>query len=1180
MKKITLLFVLLVSFSALAQVGVGTTNPYSQLDVRSSNQAAPANTDGILIPKVDVFPAVVPTVNQQGMLVYLTTTVGTKPPGFYYWDFPTLSWIGLNSSATPDKDWIETGLATAPDDINDSMYHIGDAAIGKNAPGAPLDVQGDDRLAVIQATNVATTTGGFKFGVLSQLTGLTNDLLVGMRSSVSGSGTGSHYGNFNILSGPGDGIRWGTANRLTNAGNGQTVGFYSEMTGNGSGIRYGVLNDISGGTNSIYGIQSSITSTGNGLHYGSQNILSGAGSGTHHGYVAGLSGTGTGLQIGLFNAISNSGNNLHEGVFNSLTGTGSGNHFGVYSSLTGSGTGQQIGSFNVIDNTGNDLHFGVVNQMSGTGTGNHTGISNVFSGAGSGIQYGVQHVSTNTGNGVHYGSSVIESGTGSGIHYGDYVSLSGSGAGNKYGFYSTILNNAGGTHYGIYSDAVKTGSYAGYFLGALSIGTIATNNYILPPSRGTLGQIMQTDAAGIVTWANPNTALNAFNWSTTGNSGLNATTNFLGTTDAIPIIFRTANTEKVRIGVNGTLGIGTTYGTNFANPYSRFDLAGNGINYGDFTMHTAAATDISNWMTFFRSRGTFTVPTAVAQNDEIAVIGAYAHDGTAYNGIGAPNGQTAFITMAMDGPTGTGDMPSRIIFGTTNDGTATATEKMRITNLGNIGINTTTPSVTDRMNTVSGTTMNGMLLTSQRTVAGAYGFRNAATLNGGTANIYTGYSGAIAIAGGTSTNAGVFSDVPNNTTAAIIGSTNGTGTSAAVIGTSTVWNGVNARTSAAGASALIGANTAAAGAGTGSGIYGLTSQLNGPAIYGYNTAGAGTSFGYMSGVSRIASYGNGRVVGSYSFGVLGDGGTSTRSGGVFGDDYGLARGALGYYASNFVDYAVFGFGQNFQAGAAGGKMSASAPNNMIGLGIYGGVMGGWVRGLHYGFHAKGKEYGLYVDGTTITNKPVVQLIDNGTQKRSVAFAPSSMSADIYVRGNARLENGSIFVSFDESFSKIVSAEIPLNITVTPTGPSNGVYVTDVTPAGFRIVENGNGSAGVSVNWVAYGTRLGYENPEAVVSATISSSSFDEDMNAVMYNEKNTDGTQKGIWYDGSKVNIGQTPSSFQAQKLSQQPAHDVPSTLTTNPDAQASTVTATPEAGQTGTSDTPQPKPQSRKKLE
>ena len=88
-KKKYLLLVLILSINfSIAQVGIGTTSPDAQLDIRSSNQVTPINTDGILIPKVDSFPVINPTIAQQSMLVYLTTatTFGGNPKaiGFYY----------------------------------------------------------------------------------------------------------------------------------------------------------------------------------------------------------------------------------------------------------------------------------------------------------------------------------------------------------------------------------------------------------------------------------------------------------------------------------------------------------------------------------------------------------------------------------------------------------------------------------------------------------------------------------------------------------------------------------------------------------------------------------------------------------------------------------------------------------------------------------------------------------------------------------------------------------------------------------------------------------------------------------------------------------------------------------------------------------------------------------------
>lgn len=94
--------------------------------------------------------------------------------------------------------------------------------------------------------------------------------------------------------------------------------------------------------------------------------------------------------------------------------------------------------------------------------------------------------------------------------------------------------------------------------------------------------------------------------------------------------------------------------------------------------------------------------------------------------------------------------------------------------------------------------------------------------------------------------------------------------------------------------------------------------------------------------------------------MFGEGGTSIRSGGVLGDDFGIARGALGYYASNFLDYAVYGFGQGHTNGAAGGMNPElfkelypdanpiSETNTNVGIGIYGGmiVLDSWISLWH------------------------------------------------------------------------------------------------------------------------------------------------------------------------------------------------------------------------------------------
>jgi hypothetical protein len=47
-------------------------------------------------------------------------------------------------------------------------------------------------------------------------------------------------------------------------------------------------------------------------------------------------------------------------------------------------------------------------------------------------------------------------------------------------------------------------------------------------------------------------------WTLTGNSGTDPTVNFLGTTDAQPLVIRTNDTERMRITETGNVGIGTT----------------------------------------------------------------------------------------------------------------------------------------------------------------------------------------------------------------------------------------------------------------------------------------------------------------------------------------------------------------------------------------------------------------------------------------------------------------------------------------------------------------------------------------------------------------------------------------------------------------------------------------------
>jgi len=100
-----LLTIIINSKTLFGQVGINTTSPKAQLDIVASNQALPTNNDGILIPRIDSFPVVNPTANQNAMLVFLTTVTGSKQPGYYYWNYATTSWVSITYTGT-DKHYI------------------------------------------------------------------------------------------------------------------------------------------------------------------------------------------------------------------------------------------------------------------------------------------------------------------------------------------------------------------------------------------------------------------------------------------------------------------------------------------------------------------------------------------------------------------------------------------------------------------------------------------------------------------------------------------------------------------------------------------------------------------------------------------------------------------------------------------------------------------------------------------------------------------------------------------------------------------------------------------------------------------------------------------------------------------------------------------------------------------
>jgi hypothetical protein len=127
----------------------------------------------------------------------------------------------------------------------------------------------------------------------------------------------------------------------------------------------------------------------------------------------------------------------------------------------------------------------------------------------------------------------------------------------------------------------------------------------------------------------------------------------------------------------GNVGIGTT------TPNAPLTISGS--SDAGMRIYRASATALAGpYNIWSRARGTIASPTVVSSDDTLGYFRAEGYDGSSYK-------NAVRIGFEVDGTPGTNDMPGRIVFETTPDGSTTLTERMRITSTGNVGIGTTTP---------------------------------------------------------------------------------------------------------------------------------------------------------------------------------------------------------------------------------------------------------------------------------------------------------------------------------------------------------------------------------------------------------------------------------------------------------------------------------------------------------
>jgi hypothetical protein len=206
-------------------------------------------------------------------------------------------------------------------------------------------------------------------------------------------------------------------------------------------------------------------------------------------------------------------------------------------------------------------------------------------------------------------------------------------------------------------------------------------------------------------------------------------------------------------------------------------------------------------------------------------------------------------------------------------------------------------------------------------------------------------------------------------------------------------------------------------------------------------------------------------------------------------------------------------------------------------------MGGYVRGDYFGMLSRGQAFGSYVQGKSLTNEPIIQLMDNGvTKERTPMYATMSSSVDVTTKGVARLANGTKYVAFAQNFQELLSDNQPIIVTVTPTEESKGVYVKNVTSRGFEVVENGNGTANASFNWIAVGTNKNFETVE--IAKEVLDRDFDENMRGIMIDDGHLRGQEEAIggksfYFDGTKMIFERMPEKHIKASGKKAPTHPI-----------------------------------------
>ena len=156
--------------------------------------------------------------------------------------------------------------------------------------------------------------------------------------------------------------------------------------------------------------------------------------------------------------------------------------------------------------------------------------------------------------------------------------------------------------------------------------------------------------------------------------------------DADTISVETGGSERARFDSNGRLLLGNTSGRSVGDVTAQSQIEGTTFATSSLSLTSNAGASAGNipHITLGKSRGSSDGSnTIVADGDKLGIIQFAGADGTDCNTVAAS------ILSNVDGAPGSNDMPGRLTFNTTADGSSTPSERLRIQSDGDIIIGDT-----------------------------------------------------------------------------------------------------------------------------------------------------------------------------------------------------------------------------------------------------------------------------------------------------------------------------------------------------------------------------------------------------------------------------------------------------------------------------------------------------------